>query len=606
MSEHIKIGNVVPRIRYIADGEQTGFIYPFPIFKEDDLKVWIDSNLVETGYVISGAGLSEGGEVTFNTAPLSGAVITLIRRVVAARTSDFQTGGAFRAKVINDELDFQTAAIQQIEDDVSRAVRLSPYAPDTNMELPIPDAGKALLWNEDGSGIINSNSNFNTITNEMANQVGIATTQAGLANTARIAAQAAQSGAETARFGAEQAKELSENARDAILDDEGVQVIAADLIGDNNIGTVADDLNGANKIGLVGSNIDNINACGSKIDDIEVCSENIDDIKDAATLVSSVKNMTESIILTVRGNEVTSHTLVDAGTGYQVGDILFASGGDGSRARFEVTAVGAGGEITAVTRILNGSYIENPTNPVGTTGGSGSGASFNLTLNNSTADYKDLATACYDVYNKYYPKAVQSGVLVRLDLATTYIMAKPLIIAYGINMGFIRINLATSNRIDPTLWTNQAAFSAAYNSILPTYIQSHNRVFDMYNETNANGLGVDGLYLTRNSSMCIQGSSDGYRPGIRNASRYGVYCFEGGVANLSWADFTGATTRGLYADQCGVINANRVSARTVTGENNTNDIVATRGGIITGRAISGGTNITVNDLSTGALILTAS
>lgn len=183
MSEHIKIGDITPRIRYEANGVQTSFIYHFPIFKEEDLQVWVDSDLVATGYEISGIGESEGGQIVFDTAPADGTIITLVRKLIIERVSDFQTGGSFRAKVINDELDFQTASLQQVNCEVLRAMRLSPYAPDANMELPIPNAGKALLWNEEGNGIINSISNFNNIVVDATAQADIAIAQAGIATT---------------------------------------------------------------------------------------------------------------------------------------------------------------------------------------------------------------------------------------------------------------------------------------------------------------------------------------------------------------------------------------------------------------------------------------
>ena len=42
MVEHIRIGDVAPRVHYVADGVQTGFTYPFPIFAEGDLEVRLD------------------------------------------------------------------------------------------------------------------------------------------------------------------------------------------------------------------------------------------------------------------------------------------------------------------------------------------------------------------------------------------------------------------------------------------------------------------------------------------------------------------------------------------------------------------------------------
>ena len=38
-TEHIKMPDVVPLVRYVADGAQTAFDYPFPIFASEDKKI---------------------------------------------------------------------------------------------------------------------------------------------------------------------------------------------------------------------------------------------------------------------------------------------------------------------------------------------------------------------------------------------------------------------------------------------------------------------------------------------------------------------------------------------------------------------------------------
>lgn len=136
MSEHIQIGDISPRIQYTGDGVQTAFTYPFPIFATADLEVFIDTVLQSADYTVSGAGVSAGGSVTFTTAPASGATLTLRRYLKVERTSDFQESGAFRAKVINDELDREVAMIQQVNADLDRTLHLQPFDPSTSLELP--------------------------------------------------------------------------------------------------------------------------------------------------------------------------------------------------------------------------------------------------------------------------------------------------------------------------------------------------------------------------------------------------------------------------------------------------------------------------------------
>lgn len=156
MATHIQIGDVSPRVQYVADGVQTVFTYPFPIFEDADLEVYLDDTLTSAGFTIVGAGDSEGGSVTFDTAPSASVIVTLARRMAVKRTSDFLESGELRAKVLNDELDHLTAYIQQVEDDNTRALQISITEPtQVDMSLPTPTGDAVLVWNTDGDGFAN-------------------------------------------------------------------------------------------------------------------------------------------------------------------------------------------------------------------------------------------------------------------------------------------------------------------------------------------------------------------------------------------------------------------------------------------------------------------
>jgi hypothetical protein len=74
-----------------------------------------------------------------------------------------------------------------------------------------------------------------------------------------------------------------------------------------------------------------------------------------------------------------TYTVANGGSGYTVGDTLTFSGGTGSiNATATVSTVSAG-VITAISFTSGGAYTVVPTNPVSVTGGTGSGATFNLT-----------------------------------------------------------------------------------------------------------------------------------------------------------------------------------------------------------------------------------
>lgn len=205
MTDHIQIGDIAPRIRYAGDGSTVQFTYPFPIFTNADIEVYVDSvkKTLTSDYSVTGAGVSAGGTVTFLSAPAEDAAVTLVRRLAIKRTTDFQASGEFRAKVINDELDYQTAALQQIEDDLGRAVRLALDDAAAALVLPAKAtrASKVLAFDENGHITVSTDDlseleGASASATAAAASASAAASDAANAEIARIAAEAAQAVAE--------------------------------------------------------------------------------------------------------------------------------------------------------------------------------------------------------------------------------------------------------------------------------------------------------------------------------------------------------------------------------------------------------------------------
>lgn len=203
MTSHVKIHGVVPRIQYTANGSLTTFTFPFVIFSTDDIDVYLNNiKQASTAYTVSEARHSDGGSITFASAPEDGTIITIVRNLSIERTSDFQEGGALRADTLNDELDYQIACQQQIAENLNRSMVLPPYAVnnDLDLTLPTPSAGKAIVWNSDGTNLENSTVSVNALESTIKgyktsaeSAASTATTQAGIASDkADIATEKAQ------------------------------------------------------------------------------------------------------------------------------------------------------------------------------------------------------------------------------------------------------------------------------------------------------------------------------------------------------------------------------------------------------------------------------
>ncbi len=196
MTNHIQITGNIPRIQYTANGTQTHFEFPFAIFESANLKVYLNDTLQNNNTYSIETGTTNGA-VNFTQAPASGTAITLCRNLNIKRTSDFQDGSALRASVLNDELDYQTACIQEVADNLNRSMVLPPYAlgTDVNLTLPTPAAGKAIVWNTDGTNLENSTVSVNALESTIA---GYKTAAETAATTATTKATEATSAAQTA------------------------------------------------------------------------------------------------------------------------------------------------------------------------------------------------------------------------------------------------------------------------------------------------------------------------------------------------------------------------------------------------------------------------
>lgn len=119
-----------------GNGVTTVFPYAFKILRNADLEVLVDGvvQTLTTHYTVSGAGSDGGGDVTFVSAPASGAIVVRRRNMQFLRSSDFQYQGDLPNTVINADLDAPVLMAQQLQEQVGRSAR-GP-AGETWAELP--------------------------------------------------------------------------------------------------------------------------------------------------------------------------------------------------------------------------------------------------------------------------------------------------------------------------------------------------------------------------------------------------------------------------------------------------------------------------------------
>ena len=149
----LNISATSPRVQYTVGSSSTStFAYGFPIFQDADLKVFVGSTLktLTTHYTVTGAGTTSGGNVVMTTGnAVTNADVTIVRDITISRTTDFPTSGSFQVDSLNTELDTITAVQQELEDDISRSLKLSDEDATATLTLPLKDArkGRYLAFN---------------------------------------------------------------------------------------------------------------------------------------------------------------------------------------------------------------------------------------------------------------------------------------------------------------------------------------------------------------------------------------------------------------------------------------------------------------------------
>jgi hypothetical protein len=132
-----------PVITYTANGSATVFDYPFLIIQATDLKVYLNSVEVTTGFSVSGAGVEDGGSVTFTVAPADTTEVKLIRSISLDRTTDYVEGGPLRSAVLNADIDRVVMMVQDVRADAVSTIEFEAIVSAVNADAAAAAASAA-------------------------------------------------------------------------------------------------------------------------------------------------------------------------------------------------------------------------------------------------------------------------------------------------------------------------------------------------------------------------------------------------------------------------------------------------------------------------------
>jgi hypothetical protein len=114
------------------------------------MKVYLDDVIQGTGYTVTlnaDQNANPGGDVTFSVAPVTDAVITLLREVPLDQLVDYNPYDPFPAETHERALDKLTQICQQLDEKVNRAIT-TPPSEDEGYEFPSYEARYLVGWDE--------------------------------------------------------------------------------------------------------------------------------------------------------------------------------------------------------------------------------------------------------------------------------------------------------------------------------------------------------------------------------------------------------------------------------------------------------------------------
>jgi len=155
-----------PIDNYIAYAGQKDFEFTFWLESQADLCFFVNGVQRYDFSILSGLQTDSGGTMRAVSAMVGGEKVTLARQTQIDRASGFSESGAgsFTGQAMNFELTRIIAMIQDQAFKISRSVRLSlSSAFQGVLTLADPEPGKGLVWNDDGTGIENTEFNLSDI-----------------------------------------------------------------------------------------------------------------------------------------------------------------------------------------------------------------------------------------------------------------------------------------------------------------------------------------------------------------------------------------------------------------------------------------------------------
>lgn len=152
------VSSTTNKATYSGNGTTTTFTVPFYFLAAADLQVILRSGTTETvqtlttQYTVTGAGVPSGGTVTMVTAPASGTTLTILRNISPTQETDLLPNDRLPAESLETALDKATMLIQQLDEEIARAIKFPASDAAMSAQIPVATARASKFLTFDASG----------------------------------------------------------------------------------------------------------------------------------------------------------------------------------------------------------------------------------------------------------------------------------------------------------------------------------------------------------------------------------------------------------------------------------------------------------------------
>lgn len=177
------------KVTFDMDGSTTEFPFTFRALTSapTDIKCKLYQVSTETAsdltyttdYSVSVNSDGIGGTVTVVDAKSDDYKLTIYRETTDTQESDYEDYNRFPADTLEEDLDKRTMITQEIKEDISRAIKFGINSSNSDIDMPEPEAGKAIGWNDDADGL----ENMDLIDTALVSKASIAEAEAGTDDT---------------------------------------------------------------------------------------------------------------------------------------------------------------------------------------------------------------------------------------------------------------------------------------------------------------------------------------------------------------------------------------------------------------------------------------